>query len=49
MIGNQNVVSLFELGSEQPIEGELKMDGTPYRPLLNHADALPPGKLPPPA
>ncbi len=30
-IGNQNVVSPFELGSAQPIECELKMDATPYR------------------
>ena len=43
-IRNQDVVSQFELGSEQPIECELEMDSTPYRPLLNHAGALPPGK-----
>jgi hypothetical protein len=43
-IGNQNVVSPFELGGEQPIECELNMDGTPYRPMLNHVGALPPGK-----
>jgi len=45
-VGNQHVVSLFELGSEQPIKCEFEVNGAPYRPRLNHAAALPPGKFP---
>ena len=41
--------ALVAFACEQPIECELKMDGTPYLPRLNHAAALPPGKPQPTA
>src|SRR6516162_6422661 len=48
-IRNQNVVSLFKLGSAQSIECELKLDATSWLLPLSHAGALRPGMLPPPA
>ena len=43
VIRNQDVVSQFELGGEQPIEFVFEMESTPCLPLLSHASVSSPG------